>query len=127
MNSNYQVMEAVEPTDLELREAIRSFMDEREGRSGEAMMADFMVMLGRACSRLDEGATEEEAIADLHFHGLEREVAATVVQKAAETVGAHQPLKDGMQGAQTGGDGLTRFAILVIVLLAVVVYVYSAG
>lgn len=123
MSSNHQTMEAVEPTDLELREAIRSFMDEREDRSGEAMMADFMVMLGRACSRLDEGATEEEAIADLHFHGLEREVAATVVQKAAETVGANQPLKD---SGQTGGDGLTRFAILVIVLLAVLVYVYTA-
>lgn len=126
MNSRYQTMEAVEPTDLELRQAIRSFMDEREGRSGEEMMADFMVMLGRACSRLDQGATEEEAIADLHFHGLEREVAATVVQKAAETVGANQPLKDGMQDAPTGGDGLTRFAILVIVLLAVLVYVYTA-
>lgn len=123
MNSRYQTMEAVEPTDLELRQAIRSFMNEREGRSGEEMMADFMVMLGRACSRLDEGATEEEAIADLHFHGLEREVAATVVQKAAETVGANQPLND---SGQTSGDGLTRFAILVIVLLAVLVYVYTA-
>jgi len=122
MNNAYQIMEVTDPTEIALRDAIRSFTDEDEERSNEAMMADFLVILGRACTRLDEGATPEEAVADLVFHGLERESAETMVQKAQETVAANR----GKRNPQAAGNWLTRFGIVVIVLLAVLVYMYSA-
>lgn len=125
--SNAQIMEVTEPTDIALREAIRSFADEDEEKSNEAMMADFLVILGRACARLDEGATLEQAVADLVFHGLERESAETIVQKAGETVEANRGKGRGVGSSQATGNWLTRFGILVIVLLAVLVYMVSGG
>jgi hypothetical protein len=127
MSNAQQIMEVTEPTDIALREAIRSFADEDEEKSNEAMMADFLVILGRACTRLDEGATPEEAVADLVFHGLERESAETIVQKAEETVEANRGKGRGVGGSQATGNWLTRFGILVIILLAVLVYMYTGG
>ncbi|MDN4037860.1 hypothetical protein [Massilia sp. YIM B02443] len=127
MSNAQQIMEVMEPTDIALREAIHSFADEDEEKSNEAMMADFLVILGRACARLDEGATPEQAVADLVFHGMERESAETIVQKAEETVEANRGKGRGVDSSQATGNWLTRFGILVIVLLAVLVYMYAGG
>lgn len=125
MSNAQQIMEVTEPTDIALREAIRSFANEDEEKPNEAMMADFLVILGRACARLDEGATPEQAVADLVFHGMERESAETIVQKAEETVEANRGKVRGVGSSQATGNWLTRFGILVIVLLAVLVYMYT--
>ena len=125
MSNVQQIMEVTEPTDIALREAIRSFVNEDEEKSNEAMMADFLVILGRACARLDEGASPEQAVADLVFHGMERESAETIVEKAQETVEANRGKVRGVGSSQAAGNWLTRFGILVIVLLAVLVYMYA--
>jgi len=122
MSNAYQLMEVSEPSEIALRDAIRSFTNEETEKPAEAMLADFLVILGRACARLDEGATTEEAVADLVFHGLERESAETIVQKAGETVAANR----NVESPQATGNWLTRFGILVIVLLGVLVYMYAA-
>ena len=122
MSNAYQLMEVSEPTGIALRDAIRSFTGEETEKPTEAMLADFLVILGRACARLEDGATTEEAIADLVFHGLERESAETIVQKAQERTEAQQ----GKGDTQATGNWLTRFGILVIVLLGVLVYMYAA-
>lgn len=127
MSTAYQIVEATEPTDFALREAIRAFTDEKTERSSEAMLADFLVMLGRACGRLDEGATVEQAVADLVFHGLDRESAETIVQKAGETVEANRSMVQDAGKGQAAGNWVTRFGLLVIVLLAVLVYMVAAS
>lgn len=126
MSNAYQLMEVSEPSEIALRDAIRSFTDEDTEKPAEAMLADFLVILGRACARLDEGATTEEAIDDLVFHGLERESAETIVQKAQERVERVEAQR-GQGNTQATGNWLTRFGILVIVLLGVLVYMYAAG
>jgi predicted Zn-dependent protease len=125
MSNAYQLMEVSEPSEIALRDAIRSFTDEETEKPAEAMLADFLVILGRACARLDEGATMEEAIADLVFHGLERESAETIVRKAQEKVERVEAQR-GQGNTPATGNWLTRFGILVIVLLGVLVYMYAA-
>lgn len=126
MSNAYPIMEVTKPTEIALRDAIRSFTDEKTEKSSEAMLADFLVILGRACARLDEGATPDQAVADLVFHGMEQDSAETIVQKAQETVEAHRDMGQGVDNPQAAGNWLTRFGILVIVLLAMLVYMYAA-
>lgn len=86
MTQNLVLTSVSRPDPDELAAAIRCFADDAENTDGEAVMQAGLAIVGEACTLLDEGKSEAQAIATLGERGLSAACATPFVEKAREIV-----------------------------------------
>lgn len=93
MTQNLLLTSVSRPSDEALQAAILCFADDAENTDGEAVMNAGLTIVGEACSLLDEGKSEEEAVVALGEHGLSVACATPFVEKARDILQSNEKLK----------------------------------
>lgn len=93
MTQNLLLTSVSRPSDEALQAAILCFADDAENTDGEAVMNAGLTIVGEACSLLDEGKSEEEAVVALGERGLSVACATPFVEKARDILQSNEKPK----------------------------------
>ena len=119
MTQNLLLTSVSRPSDEALQAAIRCFADDAENTDGEAVMNAGLTIVGEACSLLDEGKSEEEAIAALGERGLSAACATPFVEKARDILQSNETLDVVVIPSEQGNaPTLLIVAIAIVFVLA---------
>ncbi len=120
---NHLVLTSVtKPSDTELNQAILFFTEESVGHTGEEVMSAGFIIMGEACSLLDDGKTTEEILASLATRGLSEECATPFVEKAAEIVKWNQVATAEMR--EGSHPGVLAGFLIAAITMAILAYFY---
>jgi hypothetical protein len=130
MSSTDQNQQVAEPDDSALQVAIRAFSLQESGiasaqaaTAGADSMQHFLVLIGHASARLDNGATADDAVADLVRRGLDRDTAQVVVDKAVDVVASNRALESAPPAQQVRARSSKSVRVFAIVLVVVALVV----
>ncbi|XZG69524.1 hypothetical protein ACTSKR_12810 [Chitinibacteraceae bacterium HSL-7] len=120
MTQNLHEFEVEKPNPQTLQNAISCFADDGVERPVEKMTAAMLIIIGEACSLLDEGKTKAETIASLKQNGLSEDCSTPFVEKAMGIVASQQRAEQ--DGAQAMNPLLLIAGMLVVsaILVAIV-------
>lgn len=124
--SDYRVLSITKPDDDALQDAIAHFHNEAEDKSPEALLAAGLVIVGEACSQLEEGGkSQEDVVASLSARGLDPAIAGTWVAKAHDVVN-DTVNKDPQRYLQERSGGVSIGEILFYVgALALIIFIWQ--
>ncbi|QYF93549.1 hypothetical protein KY495_23310 [Massilia sp. PAMC28688] len=121
------MLSITKPDDAALQDAIAHFHTDAGDKSAEALLAAGLVIVGEACSQLEEeGKSQEDVVASLSAQGLDPAIAGTWVAKAHEVIN-DTVNKDPERFLKERSGGISIGEILFYVgALALIVFIWQA-